>query len=284
MSDKTTTDSFVALMEATFDVAPPAPELPTARDRGTAPRRPAVAVAAGFGTVLLVVGGVLAVLMLGPGKEPTWRAPSDQQQVVGIDEYWDWATSDATELGADMVEITRLGPVPTFDPAGYGEFQQLVSRVSVADDASLTDLDVEAKPPIAYVGSTQTDRIDIYMFRTDRVPGGQLVLCLDNAEGTACTGTDDSDRQPVDDENPVWWLSSRPAPGDSQPSSEFAVAMLPEDASLVVIELSDGRAFSQRPTGGVAVFEIPGEEPMSVSLIVVLDSHATPLSHHRLSM
>lgn len=97
MSD-TTTDTFVKMMEATFDAAPSAPDLPTAPDRHRSRRRPAVALAFGFMTVLLLAGAGAAIV--------GFSAPNQWGHAVTSIPELTPLRFDTTPLGTEVVAQT----------------------------------------------------------------------------------------------------------------------------------------------------------------------------------
>lgn len=235
-------------------------------------RKPSFAFASAFVVVLLTVGiGALAV---------TWTRSLDnsRESVTNtefldgdIETYWEWLTTDAALLEQGHVGVTRHGPTPLFDPSALGEVQRLVSHAEFPQELHTPDYEPLSIPPVAHIGTIEGTTTQVHLYRTSDSFSGDMFLCLEDRDGsgggTACHGDDDL----VTGDGFIWTVENytdRDA-STSGSISRVSMAMLPSATSVVVVELSDGRTFVQRPIGAVAAFEF---EKLGDSFAVTIEA------------
>lgn len=138
MSD-TTTDTFRMLMETTFDVAPPTPDLPQVAVRRSFPR-PMLSLAGGFVAVLILVGAAVALMPVGddsssgvPSAAVTWQQSpvSDGYVVVAF------AANDLYEPRAEIVDALNSRPEVVAILVVNKDEALVEARRIFADDSSL---------------------------------------------------------------------------------------------------------------------------------------------------
>lgn len=221
-------------------------------------KKPAFALASGFIAVMLTVG--LSALVV------AWTLSSDSNQEPAasadaidsdIEAYWEWLTTDAVPLESGVVGVTQTGPAPSFVPSTLGEVQRLVSYAESPQELHDPDYEPSSIPPVAHIGTIEGTTTQVQLYRTADSFGGNMLLCLEDLDesggGTACYSDDD-----LVNGYGFMWMAETDTDRDTSTSrsiSRITLAMLPRATSVVVVELSDGRTFAQRPIGGAAAFE-----------------------------
>ncbi|MFV2000129.1 MAG: hypothetical protein ACC654_07175, partial [Acidimicrobiia bacterium] len=113
----------------------------------------------------------------------------------------------------------------------------------------------------------------------------EMLLCLQDRDGsgggTACYSDDD-----LVAGDGFMWMGETDLARDTSTSgsiSRVAMAMLPRATSVVVVELSDGRTFVQRPTGGTAAFEFEHLGESFAVTVKALDENGDVLTSNTFS-
>lgn len=270
--------------------ASPDPLLLSEPSSGQRYTRPAFAIASAFAVVMLTVGlGALAV---------TWTRSLDNTQESGtnnelldrdIEAYWEWLTADAVALEPGVVGVTQTGPTPSFDPSTLGEVQRLVSYAESPQGLYTPDYEPLFIPPVAHIGTiegaTTQVQTQVQLYRTLDPFSGEKLLCLQNRDGgggaTACASDDD-----LVTGDGFMWLTETDLARDTSTSgsiSRVAMAMLPRATSVVVVELSDGRTFVQRPIGSAAAFEFENLGDSFAVTVEALDENGDVLTSNTFS-
>lgn len=148
MSDKTT-DTFIQMMEASFDAAPTAPDLPVVSHHRPVMRRPALAFASGFAAVVVLVGvGTAIVAFNGDGQSRDVTATLADAP-LGF---------DTSELGTELTALTR---------ATATELDE-VSLVNEVQDQINAGYDLDG-PPV-FIGRVADVEGFVVLFRHDSEP------------------------------------------------------------------------------------------------------------------
>ena len=138
MSDQTT-DTFLMLMEATFEAAPQAPDLPSASERVRVVKRPTLALAAGFAAALLVVGaGAVVIASLYGSGDAVTTAPDSLQ-----------LRFDTSTLGIELGAVT--GSPADLDEAS---FESNLKASLEANVRAWMDAGYGLAGPPAFIGRT----------------------------------------------------------------------------------------------------------------------------------
>jgi len=246
-------------------------------------KKPVLAFASAFVVVMITVGiGAFAISWIRSSDSTQDSAASTYGINGGIGAYWEWLTTDAVPLEEGLVGVTQSGPEPKFDPSELGEVQRILSHtespyvgeINFEDDFPLVES--EFVPPVAFIGTREGTSRQLVLYRAVHPPTGDLSLCLDeqntDSGGISCFGHMD-----LINDGFSWGVEH-----DVDPTSgsiiRVIMEMLPRQTAVVVVTSADGRAFVQRPIGGVAAIEFVASDASLPISIEALDENGDVLA------
>lgn len=274
---------FTRVMEAVSAAARPAPRLDPETQYQRKSRRPVVAVVSAFVAVMVTLG-LGAVLASSMRSSDATREPAvaTDYPIGSVEFYWERMTIGAEPIEPfftsvhrsgqpDVVAVTQKGPRPRFNPAELGEVQRIRSYAEFpfTGDAHFNEsfplVESEFIPPVAFIGTLEGTSTQVLLYRAVHVSSGEMTLCLDEqnngARGIQCSSRDERAN------DGFLWTVSHSIPPTAESTVRVIMAMLPGQTAVAVVASADGRAFVQRPMGGVSVIEFVGDRgslPISV--------------------
>ena len=245
--------------------------------------KPVLAFASAFVVVMITLGIGAFAVSWSRSSDSTHDSAASSYGIDGdIGAYWEWLTTDAVPLEDGVVGVTQSGPEPNFDPSDLGEVQRLLSHSEFPFVGELNFegefplVESEFVPPVAFIGTLEGTSRQLMLYRAVHTPTGDLSLCLD---------------QRITDRVDIWcsahidlindgfpWGVEHDVDPTSGSIIRVIMEMLPSQTAVVVVTSADGRAFVQRPVGGVAVIEfVESGESLPIS-IEALDEDGSVLA------
>jgi hypothetical protein len=226
MSDKTT-DTFIQMMEASFNAAPSAPDLPVASPHSPVLRRPAFALASGFAAVLLLVGVGAAIVAFNGDRQSGDVAATTTDAPIGF---------DTSTLGAELTALTGT-TVTELDEVS------LVNDVQEHINAGY-DLD---GPPV-FVGRVAEIEGFIALFRHDSEPDLSCQIRVVNGQSRgnamACGPETDSHF------GVLFSSSGGVTDEESRAISTWVISTWDPDIAVISLQYPGGEKYWQRTYNG----------------------------------